>query len=409
MAAQTSSPAAAGTPKEISQSVPVPAKRRPPWVLIAIGVVAVAAGAWWYIMQIGREYTDDAQVDSDVVSIPSRTSALVKKINFTDNQHVKAGDVLVELDDVPGAARLAQAQAQLDAAESSAAAADADVRVVETQAKGNHSVAKASLVGAASSASSTQQQISEAEASVQTAKVTLDRVKTDLDRMKQLVASGSATQSDLDHTQSEYDIANSRLTQAEAHLRVLHATLGQATSSIEEANARIEATDVDVIVAQAKAKATVAHSQVAVAKTTRDLAALDLSYTKIYAPSDGVISKRAVSVGQMASNGQSILQMIPDEKPWITGNFKETQLAEMKLDQIVDVNVDAYPSAKIIGKVESFSGATGARFALLPPDNATGNFTKVVQRVPVRVTLVDFPKNIHLVPGLSVSLTVHTR
>jgi len=138
------------------------------------------------------------------------------------------------------------------------------------------------------------------------------------------------------------------------------------------------------------------------------LAALDLSYSKIFAPSDGVLSKKSISVGQMLSPGQSIVQLVTD-KLWVTGNFKETQVAQMRVGQSASVEVDAFGGTSLEGEVESFSGATGAKFTLLPPDNATGNFTKVVQRLPVRVRLHGLPPGILLRPGMSVDLTVDTR
>ena len=135
---------------------------------------------------------------------------------------------------------------------------------------------------------------------------------------------------------------------------------------------------------------------------------LDLSYTRIFAPSDGVLSKKSINVGQMLSSGQSIVQLVTD-KLWVTGNFKETQVAPMRVGQPASIEVDAFSGSSIVGEVESFSGATGAKFTLLPPDNATGNFTKVVQRVPVRVRLHELPAGITLRPGMSVDLTVDTR
>ena len=138
------------------------------------------------------------------------------------------------------------------------------------------------------------------------------------------------------------------------------------------------------------------------------MAALDLSYAKIFAPSDGVVSKKSINVGQMLSPGQSIVQLVTD-KLWVTGNFKETQVAQMRVGQPATVEVDAFSGTSLAGEVESFSGATGAKFTLLPPDNATGNFTKVVQRLPVRVRLHHIHEGVALRPGMSVELTVDTR
>jgi membrane fusion protein (multidrug efflux system) len=160
-------------------------------------------------------------------------------------------------------------------------------------------------------------------------------------------------------------------------------------------------------VRQARARAAVAHAQVDTAKAARDRAALDLGYTKIFAPSAGVVSKKSINVGQSVASGQAIVQLVPEER-WITANFKETQLAHMKVGQPAHFTLDAYPGVTLDGDVLSFSGATGARFTLLPPDNATGNFTKVVQRVPVRIRVRDVPEGISLRPGMSVNLEIDT-
>jgi membrane fusion protein (multidrug efflux system) len=180
-------------------------------------------------------------------------------------------------------------------------------------------------------------------------------------------------------------------------------------SRVDEANAKLrQTTDVDVFITQAEARARAAHAQVATLKAARDLAALEVSYTRIVAPEDGYVSKKTIEVGQMVSPGQPIVQLVP-EQTWVTGNFKETQLATMKAGQRARVSVDAYPGITLDGEVESFSAATGARFSLLPPDNASGNYTKIVQRVPVRIHLQHAPGNVVLRPGMSVELTVDTR
>jgi membrane fusion protein (multidrug efflux system) len=161
-------------------------------------------------------------------------------------------------------------------------------------------------------------------------------------------------------------------------------------------------------VRQSQAKAEEAHANAEVARAARDLAALDMSYTKIYAPHDGVISKRTVNEGQSVAVGQAIAQVVTPHV-WVTANFKETQLGRMRVGQPVRVEVDSFSHAEITGDVESISGATGAKFSLLPPDNATGNYTKIVQRVPVRIRLHDVPAGLVLRPGMSADVTVDTR
>ena len=400
-----------GNPADSPPAVVITETPKKPQRSIFIGLVlaTVTAGAVWYVRQIGRETTDDAQIDADVVALPARTAAVVQRIAIADNQTVKAGDLLVELDAVPAQARLAQAQAALDAATAAADAADADARVAELNAWGNRSMARASLVGASSSVQSSHQQVAEATAAELAAQVAAAQARHDYERTAQLATAGSVAAAELEHAQAKYDEAQAALVQAQAHLRSVQSSTLLASSRVQEASARLSINDVDALVIQAKSRATVAHAQVAVARTARDSAQLDLSYTRIVAPQDGVISKRSVGVGQMVSVGQSIAQFVPRQQMWVTANFKETQLAHLRPGQRVDISVDANSSAKVLGVIDSFSGATGARFALLPPDNASGNFTKVVQRVPVRIRLTEVPAAMLLVPGMSVELVAHTR
>jgi membrane fusion protein (multidrug efflux system) len=379
-------------------------------VMASIGLVAALAGTAYYAAHRGLETTDDAQVDADIVSIPARTTSTVVAVHFVENQAVKAGALLVELDPEPAKARLAQAEANLEAAKANADAADADAQVTGTTAVGNKSVAQAQVQGAASSATATKQQIAEAEAQALSAQASFDKAKVDLDRSKALAASGSISKADVERDQTAFDTANASVAQAKAHLATMRASTDQAYSQVQVASAKLkQTTDVDVLVRQARAKAQSARAQVATAQASRDLAALDLAYTKIVAPSDGIVSKKTVIVGQMISPGQGIVQLVPVQRDWVTGNFKETQLANMHVGQLAEVELDTYPGVKLHGEVESFSAATGARFSLLPPDNATGNYTKVVQRVPVRIHLRDVPEGLVLRPGMSVTLTVNTR
>jgi membrane fusion protein (multidrug efflux system) len=395
-----------------AQEATAPAKAPSRKGLIAtasMGLVALAAFGW-YAAHRGLETTDDAQIDADVVSVPSHIGGMVAKVTFVDNQVVKMGDVLAELDAEPARAHLAQAEANLAAAVASADAADADAHVTEANARGNKSVAEASLQGAASSASATKDQIAEGEAQVASATANAQRARTDLERTKSLVASGALAQAQLDQMQAAADTTAASLLEAKAHLATLRASTTQAWSRVQEANAKVQQTShVDVLIEQARARARAAHAQVEALKAARDLAALDVTYTRILAPSDGVVSKKTVAIGQMVSAGQPIVQLVPTKQAWVTGNLKETQLAHMHAGQSAHVTVDAYPGLVIAGEVESFSAATGARFSLLPPDNATGNFTKVVQRVPVRVRLKDVPGDVVLRPGMSVELTIDTR
>ncbi len=389
-----------------------PAKKAPPRRAIFLGLaaVAVAVGGYWYVSHIGHEKTDDAQVDGDVVGVNARTQGIVAKVNFSDNQKVKAGDVLVELDDTPARARLAQVEANLLVAQATAAGAEADERLAQTNAVGNKTAAQAGVSGAAGNASATKEQIAEAEAQVVSAQANADRAETDFQRTDALFKSGSIPQATLDQARATRDTTQAALSQAKAHVLAVRGAQQQALSRVQEATARLtQASDVDAVVAQAHARADAARAQVAVAKAQRDLALIDLSYTKILAPQDGVVSKRTVSVGGMVSLGQAVAQLVSSSSPWVTANFKETQVAKMKPGQPVEVSVDAFGGMHLKGEVESFAGAAGNRFALIPADNASGNFTKVVQRVSVRIKLVDVPKDVELRPGMNVDVDVTTK
>jgi membrane fusion protein, multidrug efflux system len=376
-------------------------------LLLALGITG---GGAWYLAHRGIERTDDAQVDTDVVSVPSRAAGVVVKVLFDDNQAVKEGDVLAELDDAPARARLAQAEAALASAQATADAADADASVSAVNARGNKSVAEASLQTAAAGATSSREQIAEGEAALHTAQVAVSQATVERDRSRALFEQGAVARAQLDQAMTAFDAATAQLEQARARVATLRSSVVQARSRIHEASARVQqASDIELLIQQAAARARAAHAQVSTAKALRDLAALELSYTRILAPQAGVVSKRTVAVGQMVSAGQPVVQLVPSQTPWVTGNFKETQLGRMRAGQPAVIEIDAFPGLELHGEVESLSAATGARFALLPPDNASGNFTKVVQRVPVRVRLTGAPAGVTLRPGMSAELSIDTR
>jgi membrane fusion protein (multidrug efflux system) len=379
-------------------------------VILGIGAALAIIGGGYYVMHRGLEDTDDAQLDNDVTAVPAQTAAVALKVHFVENQAVKKGDLLVELDDAPTATKLAQAEANYQAALAMAAAADSDEKVTELNVRTNKSAAKAQVLGASSGAVGTKEQIAEAESGVVSSQATFDKAKLDLERGKQLIGSGAIAQQQLDNYQTAFNTAQANLNQAKARLDTMRANTTQALSQVQMMTAKYDqVSDTDVLLAQAKAKADTAHAQAAVAKAERDEAALQHSYTKIYAPVDGTVSRKTVEVGQMTALGQGIAELVPAQAPWVTANFKETQLTHMKPGQPVKLEIDSYPDLDLHGEVESLSGATGARFALLPPDNATGNYTKIVQRLPVRIKITDLPQGVTLRPGLSVDAVVDTR
>ncbi|MFO0611796.1 MAG: HlyD family secretion protein [Polyangiaceae bacterium] len=396
-------------PAGAEREAPKPPRKRRTWIVAVLVAIVGGAGAFWWFQHHGLESTDDAQIDADVVAVPSRAAGYVTAIHFTDNQRVEAGDLLVELDSRAAEGRVAQAQAELDAARASSEAAAATARLTESNARAGKDVAKAGLTGASIAVTSTYNQITEAEANAAAVRANRDKAKTDLDRTQALVSAGALPGSQLDSAKSAYDSQQALLEQAEARVVTLRSNGSQAQAKVTEASARLgQADTVDAQIAEAQARANAALARVATAQAALDLAKLDLSFTKIYAPRAGIVSKRSVSVGQMVGVGTPVLMIVPQDDVWVTANLKETQLANVRVGQPVTLQVDAY-GRSLHGTVESFSGATGARFALLPPDNATGNYTKVVQRVPVRIHIDSPPADVPLLPGLSVELTIDTR
>jgi membrane fusion protein (multidrug efflux system) len=378
-------------------------------ILLGIFAVGAIAGGTYYATHVGRESTDDAQIDAEVVPVAAKASGTVIEVKIQDNQEVKAGQVIALLDPAYPQAKLAEAEAALASAKASADAADSSVQVTEASAKGQKSVAEATLSGAAVSVKSTSEQIAEAQAQVASAQATRDQAATDLAHTKALFASGSLAKQALDNAQSTFDANDANLNRAKAHLSVLQTSTAQAQAQVQQASGQLRSVSaVDAQIAHARAEAEVAHAQVQTAQAARDLAALDLSYTQILAPVDGVASKKTIAAGQLVSVGQTVVMIVP-KNVWVIANFKETQVGKMKIGQPAEIDIDTYSGTTLHGEIESLSGATGSRFTLLPPDNATGNYTKIVQRVPVKIKLHDLPAGVDLRPGMSVDATIDTR
>lgn len=404
--------AAAAPAIEVSEREAVPAKK--PRNKRAIGLVVLAlAGvgvSGWIVAHRGLESTDDAQVDAELVALSPRVGGVVVKVAFEDNQQVKAGQVLAEIDPEPARAKLAQAEANLEAAKAAAQAAETDARLAETNARASNRAASASMSAASAGAVASRDQIGEARARLAAAESALAQAKMDFERVDRLVATGALSVAQRDQAKTARDTAEAQLAQARAAVSAIESNAAQAQSRVQEASAKVEGTrDIDAVVALAQARARGAQANVAQLTAARDLAKLELSYTTIVAPQDGIVSKKNVAVGQTLAVGAPIAQLLPAKPVWITANFKETQVGHMHPGQPVDIEIDAFRGTKLHGHVESFSSATGAKFALLPPDNATGNFTKVVQRVPVRVRFDIVPQDVALRPGMSAEITVDTR
>jgi membrane fusion protein (multidrug efflux system) len=388
----------------------VPRSKSRPYVILAI-VVAVGLSAALVVswMSRGRESTDDAQIDADVVMVSTRVGGTVLKVHVTDNQQVKKGDLLVEIDPADLTARAKQAEAELAAAQAQASAADAEVRIVSATSKGGLSAAQAQLSGTTNSVASAAAQIEAARAALARSQAEASRADTDLARAQSLRKDEAVPQAQVDTAQANALAAHAAVAQAQAQLAASEDAKRTAQNQIAEAQGRVEqSAPVDAKLAQASAQAELAHARADAAAAALVLAKLQLSYTRIEAPSDGELSRLGVHDGQLAQAGQQIVTIVPSTT-YVVANFKETQVGLMRAGQRAEISVDAYPGRTLEGRVESTSPGTGARFSLLPADNASGNFVKVVQRVPVKIAWVNVPADVKLAAGLSVDVTVDTR
>lgn len=336
--------------------------------LIVPAVVAVGLGVWGFNKwSYGRthESTDNAQVEGHIIPIVAKVGGYVLAVNVAENATVAANATLVRIDDKEYAVKLAQADADLAAAGATAGGAG-----VEGQAL--------AMVRTASS----QRDVGEAQVAAARAQVT--KAQSDLARARELAGKQIISRAQLDAAQAAYDAARAQLAATER-------TVNAATSGIANAQAGVR----------------LAQARLAAAQAARDNAALQLGYTTITAPIGGIVSRKQVEVGQLVQPGQTLMSLVSDTGVFVTANLKETQLARVRPGQKVALEVDAYDGAVVEGEVESIASATGAKFALLPPDNATGNFTKVVQRVPVRIRITkDLGKDRPLRPGMSVLASI---
>jgi membrane fusion protein, multidrug efflux system len=342
-------------------------KRAGKRLCLAGGALIVALAAGWYAYDwwmVGRfiETTDDAFVGGDVTVIAPKVSGLIAAVAVADNQAVHAGDLLVKLDDRDYRAALAKARARVDGAAARLANLDATRRLQQAF-------------------------IAQARADIDAAQAEIVRTGYDSARYRQLAAGAAASQQALQKTEAD-------------HAQALAA--GQRAAAALDAAMR----QLDVIDTQ-KQEAEAAHAE---AIAERDAAALDLDYTELRAPIDGVIGNRSARPGEFAATGVHLISLVPSRGLWVDANFKESQLAGMRPGEKVQIRADVLPGQVFEGRVESLAPATGAQFSVLPAENATGNFTKIVQRVPVRIALSGDAANLgRLRPGLSVIASVDQR
>jgi len=388
-------------------------------------VLVAAAGAAWFYLTAGRESTDDAQVDARVSQVASRVSGTIARIAVEDNQLVEAGTILVELDPRDYQVALDKARAELADAEASALAAQSAVPITSTTAVSNVSSARGGIAQAQGALAGAERELEAARARLTTvqarareADANANKATRDVERLRGLVAKDEVSQQQFEATVAAADAqkaaaesARSQVAEAEAAIRVAESRIAQAHAGEQQAHAELSAAQTgpsQVAATQARAQSASAHVQQARANLAQ--AELNLQYTTLKAPARGIIAKRGLNVGQVVQAGQPLLAVVQTDEVWVTANFKETQLKDVRPGQRVTIEVDAVGGREFKGKVDSIAGATGARFSLLPPENATGNFVKVVQRIPVKIVLDPGQDSEHrLRPGMSVVPTVYTR
>jgi membrane fusion protein (multidrug efflux system) len=391
----------------------------------AILVVAAIGVALWIYLTAGRESTDDAQIDAHVTQIAARVGGTVLRVHIDDNRQVDAGATLVEIDPRDYQIAVDRARAALADAEAAAIAAQSEVPITSESASSTLTTARGGVVQATSGTAAAQKQVEAAQARVASAQAkvreqesTAAKTARDVERLRGLLAKDEISQQQFDAAQAAAeaakaaaDSARSLVTEAEAGVLVAQSQLEHARAGEQQAQASLQsARTAPQQIRQINARADAAQAQAKAAKAALDQAELNLQYATIKAPVAGIVSRKTVEVGQVIQAGQPLMAIIPLENVWITANFKETQLNDMRAGQKATVKVDAYGGHEYVGHVDSIAAATGARFSMLPPENATGNFVKVVQRVPVKIVLEPGQDREHqLRPGMSVVPTVYTR
>jgi membrane fusion protein, multidrug efflux system len=390
-----------------------------------IALVVVAAGsfyAWKYFS--AYESTDDAEVDGNINAISARINGYVVDVPVDNERYVKAGDVLARIDPKDYQVALARAEADLAAAEAGLQGSRTDVPVISTttssqltSARSGKADAVAALAGAQRELSAARSRLITAQANVREAEATYKKIADDVVRYKKLVDKDEISQQIYDtavntanSAKAAVDSRQAAVAEAEDNIRVAQSAVDQANARIDQADASIQAAltaPQQVAISQARAKTS--QAQVLERRAAVDQARLNLSYCTIVAPVSGIVEKKSVETGSNVSPGQELMAVVPLDDIWVTADFKEAQLRHMKAGQRVTFNVDAY-GREYKGTVTGIGGASGSLLSLLPPENATGNFVKVVQRLPVRIDLDPNQNGDHrLRPGMSVEPKVYVR
>lgn len=396
------------------------------WLIFGLFVLILGAGAGAYLhFTAGQETTDDAQIDGHIHPVSPRVTGTVVKLLVKDNQRVKAGDVLLVIDPQPYQVAVQRAKADVAEAEATRHANHTEVPIVTTTSSNQLSSAMAGVEEAKAGLVSAEKQVGAAEAKrvtaaalVREAKAHADKAARDLERFRSLVEKEEISRQQFDAAMAAAAASKAQWEAAKAQEREAEEGVRVARSALEQQGARVARAEADARaagsapqqVAASRARAESAAARVLQMKAALEGAELDLGHTVVRAPVDGVISQRNVELGQVAQAGQPLLAVVDLDNVWVTANYKENQLENMRPGQKAVVSVDAYGGRTYRGHVDSIAAGTGAKFSLLPPENATGNYVKVVQRIPVKI-LIEKGQDAEQVlrPGMSVEPTVYTK
>lgn len=379
---------------------------------IAGGIVALVVILWfgvpWLLYALSHQGTDDARVDADVVAVTSKISERINQILVTTNQPVHKGQLLMILDNRDELYRLQQARAQFDLAMANQRTTTLQNQGGVTQAAGNAGTADAQVPVAQAGVGQAQAQLSVAIAEVPAAQAAYAKAEADYQRTVSLVHSGDIAAQQLDAARAAQAAAASQLRGAQDQVSAAESNVAASVARVTASSAGASAAQGGVTTAQGKLQQAADPSQVESAKAQLDLAKANLGYTRIYSPIDGYVGEKSAEQGQVIGAGATLMTLVPNDI-YITANYKETQMGGMRVGQKVDIKVDAYKGVTFQGHVESINPASQNTYALVPAQNATGNFVKVTQRIPVRISIDNPRSDMPLRPGMSVETYVATK
>ena len=398
---------------------PTPEDAPPPsgnrkFIVIGVVLLLVLGAIFFYWRSTFTEDTDDAQVDGNIYQVSSRITGHVVKVYVDDNQTVQAGQLLAEIDPTDYQVALDQAQADLASAQAQSVQASTNVPITSTTINTNVSNAGSDVKGSADMVAQAEKQVEAANARVEQTRANATKAQLDVDRYTPLVQKDVISKQQFDAAVAQAAASKSAVLEAESNVLAAQNAVGTARQHLVQSRAQSQQSikNAPGQIRVEQSRATAANAVVKQAEARVEQARLNLSYTRITAPTAGIVNKKNVQIGGNLSVGQDLMTIIPLTDLWVTANFKETQLARMHPCQQVTLKIDAYGGRKFSGVVRQIGGATGSMLSLFPPENATGNYVKVVQRIPVRIEFTNLQQedgDFVLRPGLSVTPEVHVK